>query len=265
MLNKFRILIVNNKNLLMLFSAGIYAISLFAVLSGNLFIFSLLMTLVSIFFIIRKIIPLKYIVIWILLFYLGVINTSLRLKDVDELLNLAPINSRISGTIISIPQGITENKPKFFFKVNNIEFGSVKKELNGEKVLVTINSDKLIDGLKIYNSGTLIGRLAVPFKAGNPSQFDYGNYLRNHDAYAVFYAKSFEKFDSSLNFKAKLLQEISNYRERIIEIHSKYLQSPNLEILGGIVFGDDAVSPPKEIKKSFASSGSSNPVCIIRT
>ena len=37
--------------------------------------------------------------------------------------------------------------------------------------------------------------------------------------------------------------------------HSKYLQSPNLEILGGIIFGDDAVAPPDYIKKSFINSG----------
>ena len=39
----------------------------------------------------------------------------------------------------------------------------------------------------------------MPFKAGNPSQFDYGNYLRNHNAYAVFYAKNYELLDSEGN------------------------------------------------------------------
>ena len=55
--------------------------------------------------------------------------------------------------------------------------------------------------------------------------------------------------------KEKLLQNISSYRDRVIKIHSQYLKSPNLEILGGIVFGDDAVSPPKDVKDSFANSG----------
>ena len=95
----------------------------------------------------------------------------------------------------------------------------------------------------------------MPFKAGNPSQFDYGNYLRNHNAYAEFYANDVEKVDKISTFRAKVLQNINDYRENIINIHSKYLPSPYLEILGGIVFGDDAVSPPKEIKQSFVNSG----------
>ena len=51
------------------------------------------------------------------------------------------------------------------------------------------------------------------------------------------------------------MQKINDYRENIISVHSNYLKSPNLEILGGIVFGDDAVSPPQNIKQSFINSG----------
>lgn len=58
-----------------------------------------------------------------------------------------------------------------------------------------------------------------------------------------------------MSLKAKLLQGISNYREKVLNTHAKYLNSPNLEILGGIVFGDDAVAPPQNIKNSFANSG----------
>lgn len=255
MLSKFCEIIRQNKNLLMLLSAGIYVISLVATLSGNILLFSLLFFAVLVFLLIKEALPLKYIIVWALLFCCGVINLSLRLKDVDELLNLAPLNSEISGTIMSIPQGATEGKPKFFFEVDEIKFGSVVKELKNEKVLVTINSDSDISGLKIYNRAKLSGRLSAPFKAGNPSQFDYGNYLRNHNAYAVFYAKEFIQLETKLSLKAKILQNISDYRDRVINIHSAYLKSPNLEILGGIVFGDDAVSPPKEIKESFANSG----------
>ena len=189
------------------------------------------------------------------MFYFGIANTSSRIKDVDDLLNLAPVNAEISGTIISIPQGKAEGKTKFFFDVKNIKFDSVEKSFDKEKVFVTMNSTDGIENLKLYNSVKLNGRLSTPFKAGNPSQFDYGNYLRNHNAYAVFYANSFELLDNNLSFKETSLQKINNYRENIISIHSKYLKSPNLEILGGIVFGDDAVSPSKEIKQSFINSG----------
>ena len=243
----------------MLITAGLYVFSLFGALCGHIALFSFIISAVLIYLIIKEYCPIKYAVIWTAIFYLGIANTSLRLRSIDDLLNLAPINSKITGTIVSIPQGFNENKPKFFFEVNEINFGSVKKKLKNEKVLVTVNSfpDKPVsfDGLKIYNSMTLTGRLSTPFKAGNPSQFDYGNYLRNHNTYAVFYANGIDLLDKPLSGRAKLLQEINDYRERVLSVHSKYLPSPNLEILGGIVFGDDAVSPPKEIKQSFVNSG----------
>ena len=247
--------ILRNKNILMLITAGIYVLAVFAVLSGNLFIFSSLVTIVSIALIYRRLFPIKYVIVWVLVFYLGVINTSSRIRDVDELLNFAPVNAQITGKILTIPQGKVENKPKFFLSVDSIEFGSVKKKLNNEKVLVTINSNGDYSELKLYNKLRFEGRLATPFKAGNPSQFDYGNYLRNYNTYAVFYAKSFKVLPAKLSYKERLLQKVNDYREYVITTHSKYLKSPNLEILGGIVFGDDAVSPPKEIKQSFINSG----------
>ncbi len=241
----------------MLFTASVYMLAVFATLSSNLLLFSIILSIGLITLILKESFPLKYILVTALIFYLGVINTSSRLKDVDELLNLAPLNSEITGTIVSIPQGQTEGKPKFFFEVDKIKFGSTEKEVKDEKVLVTYNAKEgeTFEGLRLYNSCILKGRLSAPFKAGNPSQFDYGNYLRNHNTYAVFYAKSYDLLENTPSFKERSLQRINNFREDIISVHSKYLKSPNLEILGGIVFGDDAVSPPKNIKQSFINSG----------
>ena len=47
-----------------------------------------------------------------------------------------------------------------------------------------------------------------------------------------------------MNVKWKFLYNLNNLRNSILKTHSKYLKSPNLEILGGIIFGDDAVAPP---------------------
>ncbi len=243
----------------MLVTVGFYVLALYAALSRHVFAFSLIFTGVFLFFAYKNILSFKHIILWTLVFYFGIINTSVRLKQTDELLNLAPINSSIEGTVLSIPQGISDGKPKFFFKTDKIKFGSVEKSFKSEKVLVTINlnddTKSKIKDLKLYNSYILEGRLSTPFKAGNPSQFDYGNYLRNYNTYAVFYAKDFEGINKVQSAKAKFMQWVNDYRENVIKIHSKYLPSPNLEILGGIVFGDDAVSPPQNIKKSFVNSG----------
>ena len=244
--------VCRNKNLLMLVTAGIYILALYSALSGHTLLFSVLITFAFAAFLIKDYFKPKYILIWILIFYFGIYNTTSRLKDTDELLNLAPVNSVISGQILSIPQDKGKDKISFFFKVNKIEYDGNVREFDNEKVLVTLNTN---EKLKIYDYYKIKGRLSVPFKAGNPSQFDYGNYLRNFNVYAVFYgAKGAEPvfLNSDLSAREKVLQWINDYREKIISIHSNYLSSPNL---GGIVFGDDAVSPPENIKQSFINSG----------
>lgn len=252
MLKDFCANITQNKNTVMFISVGVYILALYSVLSGFGIVFALIFSLFLIFCSIKNLFPIKYILTWVFIFYLGIFNTSYRLKDTDALLNIAPVNSTIYGQILSIPQDKDYEKIKFFFKVNKIEYDNMTKCFDDEKTIVTLKAN---DKLKIYDNYKIKGRLAIPFKAGNPSQFDYGNYLRNFNTYAVFYGKEYEKIDGKISDLQKLLQRINDYREKIISVHSEYLSSPNLEILGGIVFGDDAVSPPDNIKKSFINSG----------
>ena len=241
-----------NKNILMLATVGVYILALVSVFWGVQFWTAGILTLILIVFLVKNLFPAKYVLVWAIIFYLGVLNTSFRLRETDDLLNIAPVNSTVYGKILSIPQNKDGNKQTFFFSVNKIEYDSMVKEFDDEKILVTVNSDKKF---KIYDSCKIDGRLSTPFKAGNPSQFDYGNYLRNFGTYAVFYGKDVQTFNQPSTLMEKSLRKINDYREKIIEIHSRNLKSPNLEILGGIVFGDDAVSPPKYIKNSFVNSG----------
>ncbi len=244
-----------NKNVLMLVTVIVYILGLSAALGGHLIPAAAGITvLFSILAILDYFKP-KYIIIWILIFYLGVANTIYRLKITDELVSFAPVNCEISGQIVSIPQSKGEGKQRFFFKVNKMEYDSIVQNFDNEKTLVTLNSD---EKLRIYDYYKIKGRLMPPFKVGNPSQFDYGNYLRNFSVYAVFYGARDSmpiKLSESPVGVQKVLQGINDYREKIIQKHSKYLTSPNLEILGGIVFGDDAVAPPDDIKQSFVNSG----------
>ncbi len=255
--------VCKNKNLLMTVSVVIYILGIIAALNNRTDFFVLFITLIFIFLIIKNIIPTRIIIIWTIIFYIGIINTSVRLKETDDILSLAPVNSVIYGKIISIPQIKDNNKVKFFFKVNQIEYDNMVKTYKNEKVLVSIDTN---EKLNIYDSYKIRGRLSPPFKAGNPSQFDYGNYLKNYGVYAVFYGRNpysmkdldipcYEKIPEKHAINETFLQEVNNYREKILKVHSKYMDSPNLEILGGIVFGDDAVSPPENIKQSFINSG----------
>ena len=254
--------IYHNKNILMLLTVCIYIFAVSSVLIDKSILVALIFTIFIFFFVIKNIFPIKIIVIWTVIFYLGLFNTNYRLKPADELLSITPINSTVYGKIISVPQ--TKNgKTKFFFNVSKADYDNLTKNFNNEKILVSLNSE---EKLKIYDSFKIRGRLSHPFKVGNPSQFDYSNYLKNYSTYAVFYGHNpyemrdldipcYEKINNKKNRVEKILQKISDYRENIISVHSNYLKSPNLEILGGIVFGDDAVSPPDNIKQSFINSG----------
>ncbi len=214
---------------------------------------SIFLTLLAVLTLLKKYIPVKYVILWVLVFYTGFFNAYFRIKQSDALLETAPLNAVIKGRIVSIPNSSSPDKTKFFFQV---------RELNNEKItgktFVTVTSeDNDFSGLNIGDVYTIQGKLRAPFDAGNPSQFDYGKYLRNFKTYTVFYAdkSGCTEIDEKLSPKWKFLQGLNNIRNRIIATHALYLKSPNLEILGGIVFGDDAVAPPDYIKTSFVNSG----------
>ena len=247
---------LKNKNCLMLLIVGFYIFALISVLYNFQIFATSLILFFSILAISKNIFSPKYLIICNLIFYFGIFNISLKLKDTDILLNIAPKKTSIQGQIISIPQNKDYNKQKFFFLVNKIKYDNRTLELKDEKTFVTLTN--CYKKLKIYDTYKIEGILSTPFKAGNPSQFDYGNYLRNFNSYSVFYGKEnncISKINHSKTLYEKTLQFINKYREEIITKHSKIIKTPNLELLGGIVFGDDAITPPENIKNSFTNSG----------
>lgn len=240
---------LQNKNTAMFVTAVIFMCGILSYFNDNGLIFAGVLSFLSLIAIIRNFVPTKYIFLWLFVFYFGFFNSYFRIKTTDTLASFAPQKSTIQGQIVSIPNSNSSNKTKFFFKVKNI---------NGEqtdgKTLVTYSGSNP-QKLQIGDEYELSGKLQLPFKAGNPSQFDYGKYLRNFDTFSVFYAKSRKNLNAKLTPKWKFLQDLNKVRDRIITVHAGYLKSPNLEILGGIVFGDDAVAPPDYIKTSFVNSG----------
>ena len=131
--------VCHNKNILMLFTAGIYILSISGVLTEHTGLFAILISTFLILSVIKEFFPLKIILIWTVIFSLGVFNTNLRLRQTDNLLNLAPVNSTIYGKIISIPEIKGDNKIKFFFKVNKIEYDGIVKEFKNNKTLVNMD------------------------------------------------------------------------------------------------------------------------------
>lgn len=235
---------LQSKNLIMFLTSIMFILGTSSFFTGYGVIFCVIISFVAILLIVFNIVTPKNILFFIFIFYIGFLNCCLRIKFNDELYQIAPqANFTINGQIVSIPDNKYNGKINFFF------------ETDKGKTLVSINDNT--HNFKVGNYYKLTGKLRTPFKASNPSQFDYGRYLRNFNTYTVFYVKDNDviKIDKELTYKWKFYQYLNDKRNNILKTHKKYLKSPNIEILGGIVFGDDAVTPPDYIKSAFINSG----------
>ncbi len=252
MLNEDINLTLQNKNAVMFITSFIFMAGILSYFNNCALISAGIITLLGVFLILQKKLTIKYVIFWILIFYFGFFNSYFRIKNSDDIYNIAPVDTQISGQIVSIPNSTKPGKTSFFLKINSV----ANEHING-KSYVTINFEDVPPNLNIGDYVNINGKIRRPFKAGNPSQFDYGKYLRNFNTFSVIYAdKSDCKISNNeLNLNWKFLRKLNEVRNSIIQSHAKYLQSPHLEILGGIVFGDDAVAPPDYIKTTFINSG----------
>ena len=244
--------ILQNKNFIMFLYCITFMLGIFTFFSHNPIIIALIFSLLLVIIFYLKIFTIKRIIALILIFYLGYIITFIKVKNYDDLVPLAPINSTFQGRIVSIPNSGGAGKTKFILKVNKVD----SQNISG-KTLVMMPEVKNT----AFNIGDIIeisGSLRIPFKSTNPSQFDYGSYLKNFNIYSVLYVNdedTYKIISEKQPAKWEFMNRLNKMRTDILKVHSKYLKSPNLEILGGIVFGDDAVPPPEYIKKSFVNSG----------
>ena len=233
-----------------------YIFGLYAYFTHLTIQISAVITVIALFLVLKNFISHKLVLTWIFVFYIGFINCVLQIKNSDNLSTYSPCNCTITGEIKSIPKE-NEYNTKFYFYVRSINLNGEKTDNINSNVFVSVKNNNKPLNLQIRNSYEIKGALRQPFKAGNPSQFDYADYLKNFDTHNVFYANSndIKILENNNKFINKQIINLNKLRNRIIETHAKYLKSPATEILGGIVFGDDAVNPPEFIKTSFINSG----------
>lgn len=236
-----------------------YVLGLVAFFSSQLSIFAVILLLITILITEKNYISKGFSIALYIVFTIAIINANLQVKDKDGLEVLAPQNMTIYGRIITIPTTNNSDKTKFQMEVSSIkeEFEKETKPIKA-KTLVTIEDSRdNLSKLEIGNTLSCEGKLVLPKKASNPYQFDYKKYLKYSDIYTNFYVKNgnwrIEKTKPNLHWR--ILQKINQTRSQIVSKHAQNLKSPNIELLGGIVFGDDAVNPPDEIKTSFINSG----------
>ncbi|MCM1264587.1 MAG: DNA internalization-related competence protein ComEC/Rec2 [Candidatus Gastranaerophilales bacterium] len=249
---------IQNKNVLMFTSAIAYIMGLYAYFTDKPILFAGIFTSVVVILLLKNF-PLKIASVWIIIFYFAFFNASLRITNTDDLFKLAPVDCKIYGQVVSIPNSNIPNNSKFFFNVQKVECNNKIYNLNNKTLVnMTVARDfSISDNISVGEYYELKGKLSKPFQATNPSQFSYGNYLRNFKTYTVFYATDVgvKHIAQNLTLKWKVVKYLNDKRNDILKTHSTYLKSPNLEILGGVVFGDDAVAPPDYVKTSFINSG----------
>ena len=247
-----------NKNFLMFITSIIYILGLFAYFNNHQVIFCVVISVIAVVLLVRNLFSPKIIMLWLIMFYFGFFNASLRIVNTDELYSIAPQKAEILGQVVSIPNTARNNTLKFFVNVSQVKYDSKVYKIPNNKTLVSLRYSNEIDNKPLIgNTYKIRGKLARPFESTNPSQFSYRKYLRNFNTYTVCYSteNDYNLVPKELSLKWKLIQNLNNSRINILNHHSKYLKSPNLEILGGIVFGDDAIAPPDYIRTMFINSG----------
>lgn len=217
-----------------------------------------ILLILACFLLFKKLVSAKAAILFYLMFALALVNCTLQVKSYDSLSKFLPSKAKITGTVLSIPTTNNNGKTKFYLKAQSGIFDGEKAQNLDAKTIVTIyDTPENISKIKIADKIELYGKLRNPIKASNPSQFDYANYLKNHGIFSTYYVNSgsWKIVSEPQSIGGKFLQKLNDTRLRILEHQKKYIKSPNIEVLGGIVFGDDAINPPVHIKNSFINSG----------
>ncbi len=241
----------------------IYIFGLISAILSAEYMFSLILVMIFAFLRYKKVFSKFFLISAFCLFILANLNYNFHSKTSDNLSNLGFIDkAKITGKIISIPENLDErNKTRFYFKVDKIKHENAIEENLNSKTFVTINNVLYSPDLKIGNTVEIYGKPRKPSAGTNPSQFNYRTYLAHKNTFTVFYGEGncFKIAQNEKSLKEKMLwgaiQTLDKTRENILLKHKKYIKSPNYEILGGVVFGDDAVNPPEDIKEKFKNSG----------
>ncbi len=199
----------------------------------------------------------KYILALLLIFITGLINTAFKLNYDDDLTSFTDNTVNITAKVLTIPSNNLKDSTSFFAQVNSVSFDDINKNDINAKTLVTIkdNQDK-INKIQIGDTLFLNGKLKEPMPAKNPSQFDYAKYLQFKNTFSLLYVNdNWKILNSAEDTKGKILRKLNNKRNSILALHKRSIKSPMIEVLGGIIFGDDAVNPDNNTKENFINSG----------
>ena len=247
-----------NKQAKIILFSSLYILGIIAFFSNYfLLISSFILLTLTLLFVWKKLFSFKYFAVLISIFFIAILNSNSNLKYDDDLSGYADEFATITAKVLSIPTNSHQDKTKFYAKVITVETNTTEETQINAKTLVTINdkSNKFKE-IKIGDTLKINGKVKLPQKAQNPSQFDYARYLQNRKTFSLIYSQEdWEIISRNTGLIDSFLRKLNDTRNDIISIHAQNIKSPMLEILGGIIFGDDAVNPDEETKSAFINSG----------
>ncbi len=205
----------------------------------------------------KNLFSLKYLSALIIIFCLGLINTAYKYNLYDDLSSSGDCYGDFTAKILTIPSNNIQGKTGFYARVYSIKSENATKDnLNAKSYITITDEQEKINKLKIGDTLKLHGRLKIPEKAKNPSQFDYAQYLQFKNTFSLIYAlDDWQIINETQDFKGKFIRKLNDTRNSILDIHKQNIKSPMIEILGGIIFGDDAVNPDEITRDNFIHSG----------
>jgi len=219
---------------------------------------SIVLLFLLIFLLYKKSISPKLSFVIFSIFLFGIFYSGYKIPKPDKLYDIAPKSIILQGIVSTSPEKMSETKTRFELLTTNPPKA---------KVLVNIyEKPNTKNKISIGDEIEVSGYLKTPYQATNPGEFDYKKYLRGKGIFTILsvntYGKSYKHkneyykvIDSPKTLKWSLLQKFDKTRNQIIEENKKYLSSPNLEVMEGMVFGDYAVPAPDDIKQDFMKSG----------
>jgi len=197
----------------------------------------------------------KYFGFLVLLFFtLTIFYTYAREPIPDILTYYDKQNITLEGNVSSLPSKSLQNKTKFAFSAKTlIDNNGAIKEIDANTQ--AFFNDNIKTNISRGDFLRIKANILVPKNFSNEGEFDYAKYLSNSNIFTLSFVDEVEVINTERSLSNRILYFIDNIREKIIIIHKQYLPEHKVEILGGIVFGSEAIKPAPELKNIFIESG----------
>ena len=202
----------------------------------------------------KKFLKIKFTICLIFIFFLTAIYTFLRMPVGDNLVHYNGHELILEGTVVSLPAKSLSGRTKFILEVDKVIDKEYRtKELSAKTLVYFDNKNN--SQVERGNNLRLKAFVSIPQTYKNPGEFDYSKYLANSHIFTLSFSNEIEVLDTEPNFRHKILKFLDKIRAKIIIEHEKNLSAEKIEVLGGVVFGSEAIKPSPEVKKVFINSG----------